>query len=176
MFFIESHIDKIQDKTIEKIESFRELLEGWDYGIGKPASENLVEFAIELYQGFKNHGLQADATPRTDGGITLIFYKGDHFIDVIINIDYTLSLRKEVGIGADYSVEFEEENVSIKRINNILTEIYWQCSSLEPSISKSMFPVSEDFKVTALVYTEAEFQYSTNNVPYNYQDQYAYTY
>lgn len=153
----------IPDRVIEKIQSFSDLEIGWDYGKGIAPDLLVIEYAIYLYNKFKKIGFNVDVTPITQGGITLIFYMGDNFIDIRIKGNQQIDLRKEVGIGVDYEVINEEEHVTIDRIEEMLNETYSQCNLLEPYTSRNTFQVSEDSKVTASVITETASLFLTED-------------
>lgn len=157
-----------KDKVIKKIISLEnELFYGWDYGEGFAPSGPVINKAIWIYNSMKYLGLNVDVSPKTNGGLTLIFYIDDHFADIIINADLTIDVRTEVGIGADYEIGIEEHNIQTQRIQEVLIEILKRCTLLEHSMSKNIYHLKKDFKATVSTTLEVGYQYSTENVPLN---------
>ena len=86
----------------EKIESFRDLQAGWDYGRGVPISENTIQRALAWNLILKLLRLPAtDASPGSDGEVSIAVGCGDHYFEVIVEADDTISVaydfqRKQV--------------------------------------------------------------------------------
>lgn len=158
MFFEESHNSVLVPSIeVQKIMSYSELPNGWDYGDGITPSGLTIDKAIAIFEKFKPLDFRVDSTPMTNGGITLTFNKRDLFVDVIINPDNTYDIREEEGIGVDYIITNQEPNVALKRIEDILNATIQKCTSLGLLISENTSPASEDFKVTALTSPEMEY-------------------
>jgi len=100
----------------ERIKSFASLPNGWDYGVGDPASEATVTEALLVCSIGKLMGFGVGTNPRTDGGISLTFFlpKHDHyFVDVIISPKKKMEIVGEKGKGVKYKILFEKENLSM---------------------------------------------------------------
>ena len=81
-------------KSVEaKIESFRHFERGWHYGSGGPSPQKVVDDAIlwSLYlKGLRLYDL--DAFAGDSGEILLSAIKDDHSIDVIVEVDGSVSV------------------------------------------------------------------------------------
>jgi len=79
--------------TDRKIISFLHLRPGWDYGAGGPIPREIVDAALAW-----NHFLQAlgfvdtEAFPGTDNEIVVGAGYGDHYFEVIVEPDLTVSI------------------------------------------------------------------------------------
>lgn len=165
MIFEEIHISVLVPSIeVQKILSYSELPDGWDYGMGSAPSILTIERAIEIHDQFISFGFEIDSTPMTNGGITLTFNKGIYFVDVIINADNTFDIREEEGIGIDYCVTNQERNVSLDRIAETLNVTIEKWLSSETLISENTSQASEDFKVIASATSVTESLYSSGTV------------
>jgi len=138
-------IHLLDNEVLKKIKSFSELINGWDYGLGVPASKETIDYVIEIYKQLNRIHFEVDVSPRTDGGITLIFSIQDHFVDIDVKPCMRLNIREEVGYGVDYKIDFQKEDVTIAEIENLLEEIYKKCSLSEPSTSINTYSKKNDF-------------------------------
>lgn len=76
-----------------KIWSFRNLKKGWHYGDGGPSPEDVVKAALHLVSYLCEWGLtDIDAFAGDSGEILLSAIHGEHAIDVIVEIDGTISV------------------------------------------------------------------------------------
>ena len=80
-----------------KIKSFAHLQHGWDYGQGDPIAQPIISAALILskllkFLGFSNF----DASPGTDGEISIAGSAGEHYLEIIINSDHTLSVAHDL--------------------------------------------------------------------------------
>jgi hypothetical protein len=76
-----------------KITSFLNLQPGWHYGDGYPSPIHVVHTALRWSAYLENLGLSdLDAFPGDSGEILLSAISGDHSIDVILEIDSTVSV------------------------------------------------------------------------------------
>lgn len=80
-----------------KINSFAGLPEGWNYGRGGPIAASIIREGhrwneILQWAGFP----ETDAFPGADGEIEITGYRGDHYIEVIIETNSTISIIYEM--------------------------------------------------------------------------------
>jgi hypothetical protein len=76
-----------------KIQSFANLASGWDYGHGGPISASTVRLAQMWSRVLRNNGfLEIDAFPGGDGEIVVSACHNDHYYEVIIEPDHTISI------------------------------------------------------------------------------------
>src|SRR5208337_1082027 len=73
------------DPIVEKIRSFANLQEGWNYGEGRAPSRFVIDKAIEIYQIGKELALDAEVFPLVDGDIEVSLYMEDHFMDILVH-------------------------------------------------------------------------------------------
>jgi hypothetical protein len=72
----------------EKLKSFADLEEGWDYGAGGPVPEHRIRAAqtwnriLELF-GFS----KLDASPGSDGEISIAGSCGDRYLEIVVESD-----------------------------------------------------------------------------------------
>jgi hypothetical protein len=85
-----------------KINSFAHLPEGWDYGSGGPITEDTRKIAIAWNDFLRSQWfLSTDASPGSEGEIAIAAGLGDHYIEIIVESDRTVSVaydfkRKQV--------------------------------------------------------------------------------
>jgi hypothetical protein len=81
-------ISEMPISVTDKIKSFADLDDGWDYGAGAPIPERRIRAAITWNRlldifGFSN----MDASPGADGEISIAGSCGDHYLEVIVEAD-----------------------------------------------------------------------------------------
>jgi len=82
--------------TPVKILSFGDLEVGWHYGEGGPIDSQTITAALEIYwQFFLAEFDDTDAFPGVDGEIMVTAYRGNHYVEVIVENDGTMSLSYE---------------------------------------------------------------------------------
>ncbi len=147
----------LDGKVIDKIKSFSSLQLRWDFGQGEPPSNESIQQAIGIYQFGLLLGFNGDARPETDGGVILNLFIDDNFVYLTIKKDGGIDLRYEKGIGVNYEIIQDRENVSFERISKTLQKIKKQCFLSELYTSKNMTPIAEGFQVIASNDTELEY-------------------
>ncbi len=151
------------DKDIVKMEidSLSKLPYGWDFGSGETIGLLVVDKALEVYEQTNLMGFKIQSFPRSDGGITLSYALKDNFLDVIINPNLTLDLVQEKGIGANYEIVSEEDNVSITDLKKVLHLILSsECPSFELYQSGNTTKTKKDSKAIVSRLWEMEYQFS----------------
>lgn len=146
-FVVKSVAPTWKDPILETINSFSHLAVGWDYGEGVPTASGVGRLASDVYSLGKLNAFSTEVLPTTEGGISVIFQRGDCFLDVTVYADLTMSARIERGIGSEYTVEMESDNVSKLDIIHLLektTAIYRKCSLSEPYPIANTVSVSND--------------------------------
>lgn len=146
-------------KVVDKIKGFSHLPNGWDFGHGESPSADVITQAIAIYQSGLLLGFKGDARPETKGGVILNLFTGDDFVYITINSNGQFDIRHEKGIGADYEILDDRQNVSLNRIYKTLQNLTNKCILSEPYMSISTTQIVEDFQVIALNDMEEEFQY-----------------
>ncbi len=137
----------IIDSSIKKINSFAQFNEGWDFGEGKRFENDVIRKAIEINALGRTYQFDSNALPNSNGDIIINLFIKDDFILITIKADSSLYLSHEKGIGEQYEIIYEKENVSIEEISNYLNVISEKCISLERYISKNTTLPEEDLEV-----------------------------
>lgn len=77
----------------EKLNSFADLPEGWDYGSGGPIPQSRITVALAWNNFLRSRGfLETDASPGGDGEIAIGGRLGEHYVEIIIEPDNTISV------------------------------------------------------------------------------------
>lgn len=114
----------VDDDITKQIDSFVELPMGWDYGKGIPVSQKAAINAKSVYLIAKTNGFGAEPHPTPNGGITMILFFKDHFLDIeIVDSINTYSSRYEIGTGDDFKIVWKNQNVNVSMIPQILLQI-----------------------------------------------------
>jgi hypothetical protein len=80
-------------ETALKILSFAYLPTGWDYGCGGPIEEEVRNLGLAWNSFFHSVGyLETDAFPGGDGELVVASGYGDHYFEIIVETDATISL------------------------------------------------------------------------------------
>lgn len=113
------------DRVIDIINAYSTLEEGWDYGEGSPIKKRIIDLAIHYHCWAKSLGFLTEPHPCADGAISLTFHlEGkDHFLDVRIGNDASIEVQYEIGIGVEYDIVSEEENVVEQQITKLLNQV-----------------------------------------------------
>jgi hypothetical protein len=80
----------------EKINSFGGLECGWDYGAGCASQESTISAALTWNKLLRFVGFETDASPGTDGEISVAGSFGDHYIEIIVEADATTSVAYDL--------------------------------------------------------------------------------
>lgn len=96
--FVIYPFDSMESSTVRKIDDFRKLPKGWNFGSGIPSSKDTAELAKEVLkfgvaEGFVRH----DAFPGINGQIILTMYVRNYCLEFEIASDGKISLIWEEG-------------------------------------------------------------------------------
>lgn len=81
------------DATTQKIAGFAKLAVGWDYGDGGPIARKTINLAVLFVSFLRQLGFSdIDAFPGTGGEISLGVIHGDHYLEIVVEIDQTISI------------------------------------------------------------------------------------
>jgi hypothetical protein len=80
----------------ETIKSFSGLECGWDYGAGCPSQESTINAALTWNKLLRFAGFETDASPGTDGEISVAGSFGDHYVEMIVEADATTSVAYDL--------------------------------------------------------------------------------
>jgi len=137
------------DDVSEKIDSFGEVANGWNFGEGVSATKETISIAKDIKKYGDFYRLNVDAHLSIDGAIYLVFSRkgNNNFIDVTIEPDNTMSIKHENGFGANYDVVFQKTNATI---NDIVIKLQALCNISESCTYETTVKQREDSPVYAL--------------------------
>lgn len=106
----------------QKLRSFGELPEGWDFGEGSPPTQEIIEQAIDIFKLGKTYDLKCEVFAIGEGEIEVSLFKGEQFFDILIRNDTTMEFTYEFGVGDNYEeieniVNISREEIEQKLIN-----------------------------------------------------------
>jgi hypothetical protein len=121
------------DNVREKIRSFGLLPNGWDFGVGRAASQKVIEIALSLREQGSAKNLKTNAFPGTGGEIYVAFYKNEDTVEIRINLDLSFNITLERGFGANFEELEYIEGVSFNEVLSYLqrfssSERLWRSS------------------------------------------------
>ena len=93
--------------TAAKIRSFGNLPDGWHYGSGSGSPAWVVRAALDLLYQFMMLGFsETNAFIGGEGQIMVTAYRGDHCVEVTVELDNTLSVAHQLqGVDVSFSPE-----------------------------------------------------------------------
>jgi len=77
--------------SIEKLDSFRNLPDGWNYGSGRAILDHVHELAVSFLEYFEAESVETDVFPGTEGSVCITTY-GHHDIELEIEIDLSITI------------------------------------------------------------------------------------
>ena len=95
--------------TIDELIEF----DGWHQGLGSNVKQEVMTVLKEVYKHCNYfQGLKCDVIPLYEGDVLVNLSNGTaNFVDLVINPNLTLETRVEQGMGANYDVLEESQNV-----------------------------------------------------------------
>jgi hypothetical protein len=118
VFFLDTNAT--EDLTENKIRSFSRLPQGWYYGEGVPASEEVIETSLELYKWARELlFFEFEAFPGANGEVLLGIYKGNYVLDLIVEPDLSVTATLEKDgeeIYDDYELTVDEAKEGIRQL------------------------------------------------------------
>ena len=113
-------IDELSlSNTAKKLAAFKNLPHGWNYGRGCPIREDVYDHAESLLLYINELGISnTDAFPGSDGDVCITAYRLDHYLEVTVEVDSSISVSHEIGDNEDSFVE----NLSLADAKKALRE------------------------------------------------------
>jgi len=159
--FSSTYIFNIVDDTALFIKKFSRLKPGWDFGSGEPISEYVIKRALKVFAILNSPLLDHEVTPYSDDTILISFSNNENFIDVLISKS-KLSFKHEKGLGNNFDVIEEHDNLSLEKIKVKVEQILTKCISFGPFILTSIVEENKGLKTVSPIFT-GEFQSLKNN-------------
>lgn len=129
----------LSDNFTDDIRELKNLKDGWDFGDGIAISQDVIHNACYLYNHLNRPEFKYSCSPLSNGGIKITCQFYEDFIDLDINKDLSIDLIHEVGIGADYEVEYERKAIRIDDIEKYINQFLLKaCFSSERYTSESI--------------------------------------
>ena len=110
-----------------KIQALHNLKDGWDFGFGLAPSRQVIENSMMLFHHFEKPYFEYGIAPTSNGGIKITCKLENHFLDITINLDLTVDLTHEIGIGEDYDTVYDETGVDLLEIESRINELIKEC-------------------------------------------------
>jgi hypothetical protein len=138
--------EQTSDPIVKQLQSFKDLKDGWDFGGGEAIAPVAITKAIQLYNLVKvTYQFDTEVHPLSNGGVNVLFFVDDYFLDILIQPDTSMDLVEEKGIGATYEQLYEEEDVD----NDLI--IYWLLKKLHGSRSYPPYQKIQPRKETIFI-------------------------
>jgi len=111
--------------TMRKVQSFKNLALGWNYGQGGPVDPNVVRGAIAVLLNFSLAGLtDTDAFPGINGEVMVTAYERDHYLEAIVESDGSVSVTYDVDDVEKFSKERMGSEEALNKLQEIAGEIW----------------------------------------------------
>lgn len=128
-------------KTLQKVNSFARLKEGWRFGEGMPITPDFLESAkLLLKEGARNNISRFNAFPAPDGSLMVSFYIEDYTMDLHLEADGSITYSKYSKELRDEEIDYKEDisfDSAIRKIWNFSKEIdILESSTLEIGTAK----------------------------------------
>ena len=150
-------------ETIQKVNEFAELPNGWHFGEGVPPSEDAREQAIKFLKAAQWLGIKrTNAFPGIRGQVQVTFYHGERMLELTLETDNSLTIAEDEG---DTQITFKE-NASISDAYAALREFgQYIWASLESFIESTTIQNVKTSLVRLWIYRGAsQSQWSNMNV------------
>ncbi len=133
-----------------EIQSFANLEQGWDFGVGDPIASEVINEALAVYEIAVYLGLTTEAMPEINGGIVLTFIHGEDSLEVLIHKDLTYSIYYERGLGENFKTLIRlpntDRDTSIFYLHQLRRNLkaQYRCKSYEYSTREHLAKDSKD--------------------------------
>jgi hypothetical protein len=157
--------------TAVKILSFGDLPLGWHYGEGGPIPENTLDAALAWNRFISPWPFDyTDAFPGDGGRITIAAGRGNHYIEIIIEPDFKVSVAYDFERKQKFYRLRMSDQQARKAVLEALGEI-WN-ASISFTLENTMFERTSLFEMLSPT-IEGPYQLSRSNVPKKLNNLYA---
>jgi hypothetical protein len=113
------------DNTLDKINSFAFLPEGWHFGEGKAPSKEQINSAIKWYKRLRDRPFRkTNAFAGANGEIQLTAYHDQHYVELIIEIGSAISVVYEDGLIEVINCSYPGQDAASKALDGIMRKIW----------------------------------------------------
>jgi hypothetical protein len=124
---IKSYTQDWDNEIDLKIQALYNLKDGWDFGGGLAPSKQVIENSLMLFHYFEKPYFEYGITPTSTGGVKITCKLENNFLDITINLDLTIDLTHEIGIGEDYDTVYDQRGVDLLEIESQINELIKEC-------------------------------------------------
>jgi|AntRauTorcE11897_2_1112592.scaffolds.fasta_scaffold23325_1 hypothetical protein len=131
--FASTYDSEIEKDVLNKLNGFADLNEGWSFGEGRPIKLDVIEKAKKLFKIGNFFVPDADVFAGTDGCVLVVFYVNNISLEFTVNEDLSVDASIEEGIGFNFDVTSESENITLREAEHILNKFNqeeWKFSGL----------------------------------------------
>jgi hypothetical protein len=129
------------ERTEAKLQSFRQLPPGWNYGEGVPSNQVAFDNALCLLCEATRSGFyDTDAFPGTDGEIMLTIYFSEHYLEFILELDGSVTFCYE---RADQEISYVE-GLSLSDAANRIAELWDEIWTRSESLTDNVITTHEN--------------------------------
>ena len=154
----------MKSRTEEKLEEFRNLPDGWNFGVGGPIPANQIDAGKAVYRQLLALGFsRTDAFPGPNGEVQVTAYKSDHIISVTVEADGTYTVCHEQSDHDDVEEERREWAEAKQILRKIAGEIWGTSDLLTQSYSITTQTDSATWRLKGRM---VDSRYSARSVPY----------
>lgn len=151
-------------RTLQKLESFAALPQGWHYGRGGPISAETHQLAAQIWNDLLGAGFTlTDAFPGSDGEVQLTAYHQDHFLSLMIEPGgETTLLHQFKGNDASQPLETRDTEVLAEKVKEIAGGIWTTYVCSTPKILTTGADASLRSRLNYRVTTEARQSFAAD--------------
>lgn len=110
----------MKNDTLLRINDFSSLPKGWHFGEGSEISDDAIDVASKVFYGLFSQGISiTDAFPGVDGEVRVTGYFNEHYIEITVENDCSITYLYEVNdIEKEYqeNISFSDALSAIKKI------------------------------------------------------------
>ena len=163
--------------TRSKIKGFAEYVAGWHFGEGVPPSQDIIERASRIETYLRILGFaETDAFLGISGEVMVTGYRGNHYIEVLAEVDGQFGLVYEHGDDERINEEHHSEQDLRDKLKELVDQL-WNASDLSTSnttigdnvVSKAwhsrILQAEEFLSLTEPAWTQARTQSVPTSLP-----------
>lgn len=147
--YLVAYKENISSAVEEKLHSFSHLEEGWDYGAGGPIPPHRIGQALAWTRYLRSRGFfQIDASPGTDGEVSVGGKLGNHYVEIILEPDDTISVAYDRNRKQIFYTVRQPFGEASRIILKLMDEI-WSASTSFTAVNTMPQPISGSGRLSA---------------------------